>query len=199
MWYVTILPESKDRNQRGRSNKYASKELSSASPFAQPDIAILAACSSCIGLFRECPEKGLRIPQKELVRVDIDMSPLLDEVSETYEKMVSMLVATIQNTSSLKRAQKQRNRHDINPSIKAAIEGCVDTIWIKHLNDLASANVLEGKVSGVELEFSTGNNSSEFKGLSLTGDFNSQLILEKIMMLKSEQDDDDYDEESDGY
>ena len=78
-----------------------------------------------------------------------------------------------QNASSLKSRQKQRNKQDINPSIKAAIEALIDPIWIKQLSDLSSANVLEGKVSGVELEFTNGNNSSEFKGLSLAADFNS--------------------------
>ena len=67
MWYVAILPDKKGKK------KYSGKELSSASPFAQPDIAILAASSCCIGLFRECPDKTLRIPMRELVRVDINM------------------------------------------------------------------------------------------------------------------------------
>ena len=125
------------------------------------------------------------------------MSPLLDEVKETYSKMIQMM--STQNASSLKSRQKQRNKHDINPSIKAAIEALIDPIWIKQLSDLSSANVLEGKVSGVELEFTTGNNFSEFKGLSLAADFNSQLILEKIMYLKNEQEDEYDDEEDDGY
>ena len=189
MWYVTVLPDKKGKK------KYSGKELSSASPFAQPDLAILAASSCCIGLFRECPDKTLRIPQKELVRVDIDMSPLLEEVSETYKNLVDNLS---KQNSSMKGRSKQRNRQEVNQSIKAAIEASVEVIWIKPLSDLTVAHVLEGKVSGVELEFNSGN-QPEFKGLSLSADFNSELILEKLWNLKQDQEEESDDEEDDGY
>ena len=189
MWYVAILPDKKGKK------KYSGKELSSASPFAQPDIAILAASSCCIGLFRECPDKTLRIPMRELVRVDINMQPLLEEVSQTYKSMVDNLM---KQSSSMKGRQKQKNRQEVNPSIKAAIEASVEIIWIKPLSDLTTAHVLEGKVSGVDLEFNSGN-QPEFKGLSLSADFNSELILERLWNLKQEQDEEYDDEDYEGY
>ena len=89
---------------------------------------------------------------------------------------------------------RHQQDHNINPQIATALKQLTRKIWDHRLEDLASMNVLSGKVPGVELVFQNGRRPI----LSLAADFNSQLILERIKELKMQEDDDD-DDSGDDY